>query len=83
MERHKMSIKELERATLLSEILKGSLNLKDVSIKLGLSYRQTRRIYAKYKQFGATGLKHGLVGRLSSPPTFVRKRVSNNYSSSG
>ncbi len=66
MERHRMSQEELVRAELLSDVLDGRLSLTQASVELCLSYRQTRRMYAKYKQSGATALVHGLVGRPSN-----------------
>ena len=44
---------------------------------LGLSYRQTKRVWRRYRERGAEGLKHGNAGRESNrgKPVKLRRRV--------
>jgi hypothetical protein len=53
-----MSRKERERVKLFERVKQGQLNLKQVSDISGLSYRQCRRIFARYAKDGDQGLVH-------------------------
>ena len=55
----------------------GGLKLSDADVLLGLSYRQTKRLWRRYQQVGSKGLKHGNAGRPSnrSKPVKLRRRV--------
>src|SRR5260370_7790288 len=46
---------------------------------LELSYRQTKRLWRRYRQVGRKGLKHGNAGRPSnrSKPMKLRRRALN------
>jgi transposase len=50
----------------LRKVQKGALTLRTASKVLGVSYRQVRRIYGRYKAQGSAGLRHGLRGRHSN-----------------
>lgn len=65
-----MSKKELERKTLLEGYICKKLTLLNVSERMGVSYRQTKRIWKKYKEESDKGLQHGNRG----------KRPKNAYS---
>jgi len=43
-----------------------SLHLREAAEMLGLSYRQTKRIWARYRDGGAKALQHGNCGRVSN-----------------
>jgi len=60
-----MSSKELRRAGVLARVEKEALNLVNAAAILGLSYRQTKRIWRRYREEGAAGLRHRSVGRES------------------
>jgi transposase len=60
-----MSKKELERKTLLDGFRCGKLTLIDISKRLDISYRQIKRIWAKYQKEGDIGLCHRSRGKSS------------------
>ena len=72
-----MSSRELERVAIMGRVKSGSLNLSDAAVMLELSYRQTKRLWRRYRQAGGKGLKHGNAGQASnrSKPTRLRRRV--------
>ena len=57
-----MSSKELRRAGVLARVEKEALNLVNAAAILGLSYRQAKRIWRRYREEGAKGLRHRSVG---------------------
>ena len=61
-----MSKKERQRKSIFDQVLGGDLNQKEASIRLGLSYRQTKRSYRKYVREGDVGLLHKNRGRKPS-----------------
>ena len=83
-----MSSRELERVEVMGRVGSGDLKLRDAAVILELSYRQTKRLWRRYRQVGSKGLKHGNAGRHSnrSKPLKLRRRVLNlirkNYSGS-
>src|SRR6202165_1009464 len=72
-----MSSGELEREEVMGRVGSGELKLSDAAIMLELSYRQTKRLWRRYRKAGSEGLKHGNAGRPSnrSKPLKVRRRV--------
>ena len=44
----------------------GSLRLQEAAELLGLSYRQAKRVWARYRGGGAKALQHGNCGRISN-----------------
>ena len=63
--RLQMGYKELMRAKIMEMVIEGQITLKDASAKLRLSYRQTKRIYSRYKLEGDKGLLHRSQGQVS------------------
>jgi len=63
METLTMSTKERRRLALFGQVKPGSLTLRAASQSLGLGYRQTRRMFARFKAQGDAGLVHKLRGR--------------------
>ncbi|HEV2395958.1 MAG TPA: ISNCY family transposase [Candidatus Sulfotelmatobacter sp.] len=55
----------------------GDLALQDAAEMLGLGYRQAKRVWRRYRESGAEGLKHGNAGRASNrgKPQPLRRRV--------
>jgi transposase len=72
-----MSTNELKRAGVLARVAAETLTLGTAAVLMAVSYRQARRLYRRYRQQGAAGLRHGSVGRASNRATaaHVRKRV--------
>ena len=61
-----MSTRELTRAGVLARVAAQTLALRSAATMLGLSYRQVKRLYRRYRAEGAAGLRHGGAGRPSN-----------------
>ena len=61
-----MSSKERERLKLFERVKRAELSLRDAAALCGLSYRQTRRLYKRYRESGDRGLVHRGRGRPSN-----------------
>jgi len=61
-----MSRRELERVEVMGRVARGDLRLRDAAARLGLSYRQTKRWWQRYRERGREGVKHGKAGRESN-----------------
>jgi len=61
-----MSRRELGRVEVLTRVRSGELKLVDATTLLRMSYRQTKRLWKRYRQEGAAGLKHRSAGRRSN-----------------
>ena len=61
-----MSTKERLRLAVLARIREGSMSLSEAALKLGISYRQMRRIRLRHAGQGDNGLTHRLRGRSSN-----------------
>ena len=82
MEGHvKLSRKEQKQLTLYPLVEKKVITLKEAGRKLGLSYRQVKRNYKRYRQSGASGLAHRLRGQPSNHkiPARHKEAVLNFY----
>jgi hypothetical protein len=66
MGRAKLSNKELSRAEVMGRVKAGNLGLGEASELLELSYRQGKRLWARYGEGGAKALPHGNCGRESN-----------------
>ena len=66
METLAMSKKERRRLELFSRVLEGGVTLVKASELLGLSYRQAKRSYGRYRLEGDRGVVHRLRGRRSN-----------------
>jgi hypothetical protein len=60
-----MSKGELERVEVLARVRSEQLLLVDAGRLMRVSYRQAKRLWKRYREGGAAGLKHGNVGRPS------------------
>src|SRR5262249_60931522 len=58
-----MSSRELNRVEVMGRVASGDLKLNDAAVMLELSYRQTKRLWRRYRQGGSKGGKHGDAGR--------------------
>ena len=72
-----MSGEDLKRAEVLSRVEAEELTQWEAAEWLELSYRQTKRLWQRYRQEGAAGLVHGNVGQRShhAKPEAFRRRV--------
>jgi transposase len=80
-ERLLMSGKERGRLVVLHQVQAGSLTLREGAEQMGVCYRQGKRIWARFKRQGASGLVHRLRGQVSnrrSDPA-LRARVLEIY----
>ena len=76
-----MSAKERRRKSVFDEVQEGRMTLREASEKLGVSYRQCRRSYGRFRKEGDAGLVHRSRGRPSNRrlPKRVRKRAVKRY----
>ena len=72
-----MSARELKRAGVLARVKAATLTLRSAAALMEVSYRQAKRLYWRYRQEGAAGLKHRSAGRASNRATTgkIRTRV--------
>jgi transposase len=83
--RTSLSGRELQRGEAFGRVASGSLSLRQACDLLGLSYRQGKRLWSRYRTGGAAGLQHGLCGRASNRGygaeyrAAVVKRVEERY----
>ena len=77
MGRTEMSERELGRVEVLARVKSRELRVVDAAVVLRLSYRQTKRLWKRYGEEGAAGLKHRSAGRRSNRayPEKLRRRV--------
>lgn len=61
-----MSRKEFERGAVFGRVEGEGLTIKEAAVLLGVSYRQARRLYRRYRSEGPAGLVHRSVGRVSN-----------------
>lgn len=60
-----MSQRELGRVEVLARVRSKHLRVMDAAALLGVSYRQAKRLWRRYREEGAAGLKHRSAGRRS------------------
>ena len=72
-----MSTRELRRVEVFSRVQSEGLALLDAAEMLALSYRQTKRLWRRYRLEGAIGLQHRSAGREShrARPRAFREQV--------
>jgi hypothetical protein len=61
-----MSLKEQIRLETLGRVKRGETSVVCAAELMGLSIRQARRVWKRYKEQSAKGLVHGLRGRKSN-----------------
>src|SRR5271165_2631541 len=81
METLNMSKRERERLVVMAGIQRGELTLVQARELMGLGYRQTKRVWRRYRDHGDAGLVHRLRGRPSArrKPEKVRAQVLALY----
>jgi len=72
-----MSGRELQRVEVLARVKSKELKLRDAAELMGVSYRQAKRLWNRYRKRGAGGLKHASVGKKSNraKPKKFRRQV--------
>jgi len=72
-----MSAREVGRVEVLARVKAGSLTVVQAATVLGLSYRQTKRLWRRYRRGGAAALRHRQAGRRSNrgTPMATRRRA--------
>lgn len=89
MGRTELSRKELSRVEVMGRVKAKSMRLIEAAELLELSYRQVKRIWARYRGGGAKALQHGNCGRVSNRAhaakfrTAVLERVKARYEDFG
>jgi hypothetical protein len=66
METFQMSRKERRRLVVLSQLHEGKISLVKTAELLGLSYRQMKRLWSRYRSEGDGGVVHRARGRRSN-----------------
>jgi len=66
-----MSGKERVRLTIMARVKGEGMIVKDAATLLGISYRQCRRVYKRYREEGDRGLIHRSRGRRSNRSKLV------------
>jgi len=76
-----MSLKERDRLDVMGRVKRRELTVLEASCLLGLSERQTWRVWQCFKAQGAVGLVHGLRGKASNRrfPGEFRARVIKRH----
>jgi transposase len=70
-----MSTRELKRAGVLARVKAATLSLRSAARLMDVSDRQAKRLYRRYRDQGAAGLKHRSAGRQSNRGTSARIRA--------
>src|ERR1035437_2315079 len=72
-----MSERELKRAAVLARVAEAGWSVGQAAERMGVSYRQGKRLWRRYREQGAKGLVHGNAGRVSNraKPKSLRRRV--------
>lgn len=76
-----MGRKERLRSKVMEQVVQKQITLKDAAIKIGVGYRQAKRILKRYREDGDAGLVHKNTGRSSGnkKPDEVKQRVLSLY----
>ena len=74
METISMSRRERHRLEAFSRVRRGEITLVKASELLGLSYRQAKRCFGRYREEGDRGLVHRLRGRPSNRQADARQK---------
>ena len=75
MGRTAMSEREMRRAAVLGKVGAGEWTVVEAAERMELSYRQSKRLWRRYREQGAAGLVHGSAGRASNRATPKKRRA--------
>ena len=70
-----MNEEEVRRAGVLRRVEAGELKQTEAAEILGISYRQLKRLYLRYRRQGSAGLVHGNAGRPSNRARSSKERT--------
>jgi hypothetical protein len=72
-----MSLKDVKRWAVMRRVRDDELSLSEAAVILGVSYRQSKRIWQRVRTQGQNGLVHATVGRRSNRahPAALRTEV--------
>ena len=72
-----MSVRELKRVEVLARVKAGTLTVRSAGVLMGVSDRQAKRLWRRFRRHGAVGLRHRLAGRRSNrrKPAAFRRQV--------
>jgi transposase len=70
-----MSASELKRVEVLGRVSAGTLSLGSAATMLAVSYRQAKRLWRRFRDEGARGLRHRSAGRPSNRGTSATTRA--------
>src|SRR6202166_3495920 len=72
-----MSQRELRGVEVLARVKSKEMKAVDAANLMGVSYRQGKRLWKRYREHGAKGLRHRSAGRVSAraKPGKFRRRV--------
>jgi hypothetical protein len=81
MEKLIMSQPERVRLVVMQQVKQDELTVAEASEVLGLSYRQTKRVWRRYRLDGDRGLVHGLRGKPGkrAKPAKLKTRILARY----
>ena len=81
METIRMSQGERRRLEIFGQVKLEQMTVVQAGELLGVSYRQAKRLWARYQSLGDAGLVHGLRGRASNHQSegWLRERVLARY----
>lgn len=76
-----MSQKERVRLVVMEQVKENELSLVEAREVLGLSYRQTKRVWSRYRLLGEAGLVHGARGKPGQrgKPARLKARILARY----
>jgi transposase len=76
-----MGTKELLRGKVMAMVSEGQITLKEGAERVGVSYRQAKRIISTYRTKGDAGLLHGNQGKKSNRAIdqAVREQIVKSY----
>ena len=79
MKRTAMSSRELERVEMMGRVASGALKLVHAAEMLELSYRQTKRLWRRYRKNGPEGSSTDMPTKL--PIEASRRNCDDGYCS--
>ena len=65
VKRTRMDERELRRGAVLAQVARERWTLAQAAERMGVSYRQAKRLWKRYRAKGIKGLVHGNVGQVS------------------
>jgi len=76
-----MSERDLRGVAMLGRVASGELKLVQAAEGLGLSYRQGKRIWRRFREEGAAGVVHRRAGKASNRayPKRLRRRKVRSF----